>query len=257
MAQAAKSPFYGALFAEHGITPASVKSLDDVRHLPFTTKQDLRASYPDKLLALPQADMVRMHVSSGTTGTPTAIYHTKKRSGLVGLAYGPVHAHGRAAPHRTSSRTCRATAFFTGGLGIHCGAEKLGCLTIPAGAGNSQRQIKLLMDSRSRPSTSFLPTPCTFPISCRTWASIPAPCPVRIALVGAEPYTEETRRRLEDIFAMKVYNSYGLSEMNGPGVAFECPNSTACTSGRTPICPRSWTRPRVSPCPTANSANWS
>ena len=222
LAQAAKSPFYSALFREHDVRPDAVRTMDDVRRLPFTTKQDLRACYPDKLLAMPLSDMVRMHVSSGTTGSPTVIYHTKndlewwsslmaRCMYMVGLRKDDVF------------QNMSGYGLFTGGLGIHCGAEKLGCLTIPAGAGNSQRQIKLLTDFKVT-GIHIIPSYAMHLANIiREMGLDPRALPVRIALVGAEPYTEATRRRLEETFDMKVYNSYGLSEMNGPGVAFECP----------------------------------
>ena len=222
LAQAAKSPFYSALFREHDVRPDAVRTMDDVRRLPFTTKQDLRACYPDKLLAMPLSDMVRMHVSSGTTGSPTVIYHTKndlewwsslmaRCMYMVGLRKDDVF------------QNMSGYGLFTGGLGIHCGAEKLGCLTIPAGAGNSQRQIKLLTDFKVT-GIHIIPSYAMHLANIiREMGLDPRSLPVRIALVGAEPYTEATRRRLEETFDMKVYNSYGLSEMNGPGVAFECP----------------------------------
>jgi len=222
IAQAIKSPFYGALYAEHGITPDTITTMDDVRRLPFTTKQDLRACYPDKLLAMPQSAMVRMHVSSGTTGTPTVIYHTKNDlewwSSLMARCMYMVGLRPTDVFQNMSGY-----GLFTGGLGIHCGAEKLGCLTIPAGAGNTQRQIKLLLDFKVT-GIHIIPSYAMHVANVLTDMGIdPRSLPVRIALVGAEPYTEETRHRLEETFDMKVYNSYGLSEMNGPGVAFECP----------------------------------
>jgi phenylacetate-CoA ligase len=219
--RAAQSPFYAARFKEHGLSPASIKSLDDVRRIPFTTKQDLRDAYPDKLLALPVEQMVRMHASSGTTGTPVAIYHTREDLDwwaslmarcmyMVGLRPTDVF------------QNMSGYGLFTGGLGIHYGAEKLGCLTIPAGAGNTPRQIKLLTDFKVT-GIHIIPSYALHVGNVIKEMGIdPRSLPVRIALVGAEPYTEETRGRLEEMFGMKVYNSYGMSEMNGPGVAFEC-----------------------------------
>ena len=221
LAQAARSPFYAARFRECGIDPASVTSLDDVRRLPFTTKQDLRDSYPDRLLAMPVEEMVRMHVSSGTTGTPTVIYHTKNDlDWWASLMARCMHMVGLRKSDVFQNMS--GYGLFTGGLGIHCGAEKLGCLTIPAGAGNSQRQIKLLMDFKVT-GIHIIPSYALYLSTIFAERGIdPRTLPVRIALVGAEPYTEETRRRLEELYGMKAYNSYGLSEMNGPGVAFEC-----------------------------------
>ncbi|EHJ46444.1 Phenylacetate--CoA ligase [Solidesulfovibrio carbinoliphilus subsp. oakridgensis] len=219
--QAAKSPFYGALFRERGVDPEKVTSLADVRRLPFTTKQDLRDSYPDRLLAMPQSEMVRMHVSSGTTGTPTVIYHTKRDlDWWASLMARCMHMVGLRKTDVFQNMS--GYGLFTGGLGIHCGAEKLGCLTIPAGAGNSQRQIKLLMDFKVT-GIHIIPSYALHLSTVFAGLGIdPRTLPLRIALVGAEPYTEEARRRLEAMYDMKVYNSYGLSEMNGPGVAFEC-----------------------------------
>ena len=221
LAQAAKSPFYAQRFKECGVDPAAVKSLDDVRRLPFTTKQDLRDSYPDKLLAMPLAEMVRMHVSSGTTGTPTVIYHTKNDlDWWASLMARCMHMVGLRKTDVFQNMS--GYGLFTGGLGIHCGAEKLGCLTIPAGAGNSHRQIKLLMDFKVT-GIHIIPSYALYLSTIFSELGIdPRSLPLRIALVGAEPYTEETRRRLEELYDIKAYNSYGLSEMNGPGVAFEC-----------------------------------
>ena len=219
--QAAKSPFYAKRFKDCDIDVASVKSLDDVKRLPFTTKQDLRDSYPDKLLAMPLSEMVRMHVSSGTTGTPTVIYHTQKDlDWWASLMARCMHMVGL---RRTDVfQNMSGYGLFTGGLGIHCGAEKLGCLTIPAGAGNSHRQIKLLQDFKVT-GIHIIPSYALYLTTVFAELGIdPRELPLRIALVGAEPYTEESRRRLEELYDMKCYNSYGLSEMNGPGVAFEC-----------------------------------
>jgi len=221
LTQAARSPFYAGRFKECGLDPASVKSLADVRRLPFTTKQDLRDSYPDKLLAMPIEEMVRMHVSSGTTGTPTVIYHTKNDlDWWASLMARCMHMVGLRKADVFQNMS--GYGLFTGGLGIHCGAEKLGCLTIPAGAGNSHRQIKLLMDFKVT-GIHIIPSYALYLSSVFAELGIdPKSLPLRIALVGAEPYTEETRRRLEALYGIKAYNSYGLSEMNGPGVAFEC-----------------------------------
>lgn len=140
-----KSPFYGKLYREHGITPDTIKTVDDVRKLPLTTKQDLRDNYPYGLLAAGQDAMVRMHASSGTTGTPTAIFYTDEDLHTwASLMARCMHMIGirRSDVFQNMS----GYGLFTGGLGIHYGAEHLGCLTIPAGAGNSKRQLKLLKD---------------------------------------------------------------------------------------------------------------
>jgi len=221
LGRAAGSRFYGTLFREQGIDPDSVRSLDDVRRLPFTTKADLRAAYPDGLLAMPHKDMVRMHVSSGTTGTPTVIYHTKNDlDWWASLMARCMHMVGIRSTDVFQNMS--GYGLFTGGLGIHYGAERLGCLTIPAGAGNTKRQLKLITDFKVT-AVHIIPSYALHLANViREMGMDPKGLPIRFALVGAEPYTEEARRRLEEIFDMKVYNSYGLSEMNGPGVAFEC-----------------------------------
>jgi len=221
LAQAAKSPFYAGHFAACDFDPASVKSLADVRRIPFTTKQHLRDSYPDAMLAMPVSEMVRMHASSGTTGTPTVIYHTQ--NDLDWWASLMARCMHMAGLRRTDVfQNMSGYGLFTGGLGIHYGAERLGCLTIPAGAGNSHRQIKLLTDFKVT-GIHIIPSYALYLSAVFAELGIdPKSLSLRIALVGAEPYTEETRQRLQDMYGIKAYNSYGLSEMNGPGVAFEC-----------------------------------
>ena len=221
LGQAAKSPFYSRRFAEVDFDPASVTSLADAARIPFTTKQDLRESYPDAMLAMPVSEMVRMHASSGTTGTPTVIYHTQKD--LDWWASLMARCMHMAGLRRTDVfQNMSGYGLFTGGLGIHYGAERLGCLTIPAGAGNSHRQIKLLTDFKVT-GIHIIPSYALYLSAIFAELGIdPRSLSLRIALVGAEPYTEEARRRLQDLYGIKAYNSYGLSEMNGPGVAFEC-----------------------------------
>ncbi|KHK02736.1 phenylacetate--CoA ligase family protein [Desulfovibrio sp. TomC] len=221
LTQATKSPFYSRRFAEVGFDPASVASLADVPRIPFTTKQDLRDSYPDAMLAMPVSEMVRMHASSGTTGTPTVIYHTQ--NDLDWWASLMARCMHMAGLRRTDVfQNMSGYGLFTGGLGIHYGAERLGCLTIPAGAGNSHRQIKLLTDFKVT-GIHIIPSYALYLSAIFAELGLdPKSLSLRIALVGAEPYTEEARQRLQELYGLKAYNSYGLSEMNGPGVAFEC-----------------------------------
>lgn len=222
LARATRSGYYARRLDDAGIDPASITSLDDVRRIPFTTKDDLRANYPTGLLCVPQRDVVRMHCSSGTTGTPTAICHTQNDiNSWADLMARSMHMVG--IRREDVFQNMSGYGLFTGGLGIHFGAERLGCLTIPAGAGNSRRQIKLVRDFKTT-VVHILPSyALILGGHIEEMGENPAELPLRIALVGAEPYTEEFRRRIERLFDMKVYNSYGLSEMNGPGVAFECP----------------------------------
>ncbi|MCR4667287.1 MAG: phenylacetate--CoA ligase [Desulfovibrio sp.] len=219
--QARKSPFYRARLDEAGIGPDTITSLDDIRKIPFTTKQDLRDQYPMGLVTVPKSEIVRMHCSSGTTGSPVAICHTANDlnwwSDLMARCMYMVGVRKDDVFQNMSGY-----GLFTGGLGIHYGAERLGCLTIPAGAGNTKRQIKLATDFHTTVAHILPSYALILGERLREMGFNPEEFPLRIALVGAEPYTEEFRKRLEKLFNMKVYNSYGLSEMNGPGVGFEC-----------------------------------
>ncbi|MDO5484672.1 MAG: phenylacetate--CoA ligase, partial [Desulfovibrionaceae bacterium] len=221
IAQARKCAFYRERLDAAGIGPDSLHSLDELRNIPFTTKQDLRAQYPTGLLCVPTSQIIRMHCSSGTTGSPVAICHTQNDINswadlmarcmyMVGVRRDDVF------------QNMSGYGLFTGGLGIHYGAERLGCMTIPAGAGNSRRQIKLAKDFGTTVAHILPSYALILGEHLRQMGEDPRSFPLRIALVGAEPYTEEYRRRIESLFEMKAYNSYGLSEMNGPGVGFEC-----------------------------------
>ncbi len=221
IAQSMKCDFYAQRLEQAGITADSIKCLDDIRKIPFTTKDDLRANYPTGLLCVARADIVRMHCSSGTTGTPTAICHTHNDiNSWADLMARSMYMVG--VRREDVFQNMSGYGLFTGGLGIHYGAERLGCLTIPAGAGNSRRQLKLVKDFQTT-VVHILPSyALILGGHLEEAGENPADLPLRIALIGAEPYTEEYRNRIETLFNMKVYNSYGLSEMNGPGVAFEC-----------------------------------
>lgn len=219
---AARSPLYARLFQEHGLQADQVRGLDDLARIPLTDKEHLRSSYPDGLLCRPKEDMVRLHASSGTTGTATVIFHTagdiQTWADLVARCFHMVGVRPGDVFQNMSGY-----GLFTGGLGIHYGAERLGCLTIPAGAGNSKRQIKLLQDFcvtviHIIPSYA-LHLATVFPSLGLESDGLH----LKTALIGAEPHSEEIRRRIEELYGVKAYNSYGLSEMNGPGVAFECP----------------------------------
>lgn len=221
VAQARKSPFYQKRLDEVGLTPENINSLEDLRKIPFTTKDDLRAQYPMGLVTVPQADIVRMHCSSGTTGTPVAICHTQ--NDLNSWADLMARCMYMVGVRKTDVfQNMSGYGLFTGGLGIHYGAERLGCLTIPAGAGNSVRQIKLVKDFKTTVAHILPSYALILGEHLRSMGEDPRDFPLRIALVGAEPYTDSFRKRIEELFDIKVYNSYGISEMNGPGVAFEC-----------------------------------
>jgi len=214
-------PLYRKRFAELGIDPYDVQSLEDVRRLPFTTKDDLRSAYPARMLTRPVTDMVRLHASSGTTGSATVIYYTKNDiESWADLMARCMHMVGIRS--EDTFQNMSGYGLFTGGLGIHYGAERLGCLTIPAGAGNSKRQLKLLEDFKVS-AIHIIPSYALHLGTVKAELGYTNDrLNVRVALIGAEPHTEAIRQRIEELWGMKAYNSYGLSEMNGPGVAFEC-----------------------------------
>lgn len=218
---ALRSPFYRERLKQAGVGPEDIRSADDVRRLPFTTKDDLRSQYPYGLLCRPLPEFTRLHASSGTTGTPTAVFYTPADlDQWASLVARCMHCVGMRKEDVFQNMS--GYGLFTGGLGIHYGAEKLGCLTIPAGAGNSKRQIKLIRDFQVT-AVHIIPSYALYFASFLKSEGIdPAGLSWRIALIGAEPHTEEARRRVEELLHLKAYNSYGLSEMNGPGVAFEC-----------------------------------
>ncbi len=221
VARAAGSPFYRERLAQAGVTPDDLHSLDDIRKIPFTTKDDLRARGKD-MLTVPMTELVRLHASSGTTGQATVIYYTREDINawaellarsmyMTGVRPGDVF------------QNMMGYGLFTGGLGFHYGAECLGCLTIPAGAGNSKRQVQLLRDFQTT-VIHIIPSFALYLHNTLNAEGVdPRDLPLRIAFIGAEPHTEDMRRRIEEAYGLKAYNSYGLSEMNGPGVAFECP----------------------------------
>lgn len=218
---AKNSPFYGARLA--GFTPDDFKTVADIEKLPFTTKDDLRSQYPHGLLTRPLEDFVRLHASSGTTGTPTAVFYTQKDLDTwADLMARCMFACGCRKSDVLQNMS--GYGLFTGGLGIHYGSERLGMLTIPSGAGNTKRQIKLIRDHNVSVLHIIPSFALYFAQKVQEAGFDPKDMPWRIALIGAEPHTEEARQKIEEMMNIKAYNSYGLSEMNGPGVAFECVN---------------------------------
>ncbi len=216
------SPFYKKRFEEAGLKPEDIKTLDDVRKIPFTTKQDLRDTYPFGLASVPLSECVRLHSSSGTTGNPTVILHTQKDLDewanavarclwMVGLRPDDVF------------QNSSGYGMFTGGLGFQYGAERLGMLTVPAAAGNSLRQIKFIKDFGTT-AIHAIPSYLTrlHEVMEQEGVDPRKDTKLKVFAIGAEPHTEEQRKRIEDMFGVKAYNSFGMSEMCGPGVAFEC-----------------------------------
>lgn len=222
VAQALKTPFYQRRLATVGLTDSKdIVSLSDLRHLPYTTKDDLREAYPDGMLAVDLEQAVRLHTSSGTTGTPTVVYHTRRDlDGWTELVARCIVATGATA--RDVFQNMTNYGLFTGGLGLHYGAERVGMLVIPASSGNTSRQIQLMRNFRT---TVVHATP-SYLLHLHAALTLEGvsldQLRLQKAFIGAEPHSEQTRCKIENLFQIKAYNSYGLSEMNGPGVAFEC-----------------------------------
>ena len=216
------SPFYKRLFKENGLKPLNFKSLKDLPQIPFTTREDLRKNFPYGFLTLPLNRIVRLHTSTGTTGKPKAIFFSKKDiENSAGLIARSMKMTG--AKDKDVFQNMMSYGLFTGGLIFHYGAEKLGLLVIPAGAGNTERQIELMMDFK----TTIVHITPSYALYLADVLEEKGINPrknlnLRMAYLGAEPYSETTRQKIEQIFNIKAFNSYGLSEMNGPGVAFEC-----------------------------------
>jgi len=221
LARAARSPFYASRLQEAEVSAENLKSLDEIRRLPFTTKDELRAQGLEMLTA-PLTDMVRLHASSGTTGQATVIYYTRADiETWADLVARSMYMTGMRAAD--VFQNMMGYGLFTGGLGFHYGAERLGALTIPAGAGNSVRQVRL-MQQFGTTAMHIIPSYALYLLNTFEHLGVdPRDLSLRLAFTGAEPHSEDLRRRIEAAYGVKAYNSYGLSEMNGPGVAFECP----------------------------------
>jgi len=216
------STFYKKRFEEAGLKPEDIKTLDDLRKIPFTTKQDLRETYPFGMASVPLRKCVRLHSSSGTTGNPTVILHTQKDIDewanavarclwMVGLRPDDVF------------QNSSGYGMFTGGLGFQYGAERLGALTIPAAAGNSLRQIKFIKDFGTT-AIHAVPSYVTrlYEVMQSEGVDPRRDTKLKVLAIGAEPHSEEQRKRIENMLGVKAYNSFGMSEMCGPGVGFEC-----------------------------------
>ncbi len=221
VARAARSPFYGERLRQAGIVSENLQSLAEIRKIPFTSKNDLRA-HSREMLTVPLSEIVRIHASSGTTGQATVIYYTRSDIQLwADLVARSMYMTGMRRDD--VFQNMMGYGLFTGGLGFHYGSECLGALTIPMGAGNSQRQVQL-MQQFGTTAVHIIPSYALFLLN--TFASLgvdPRDLPLRLAYIGAEPYSAATRKRIEEAYGVKAYNCYGLSELNGPGVAFECP----------------------------------
>lgn len=216
------SPFYQKKFEELGITVDDIKTLDDVRKLPFTTKEDLRENYPFGLSCVPMKDCVRLHSSSGTTGNPTVVLHTQKDLDEWANAVARCLWMVGSRPEDVFQNSA-GYGMFTAGLGFQYGAEKVGMLTVPAAAGNTTRQIKFIKDFGTT-VLHAIPSYASrvYEVMKEEGVDPRKDTKLRVLCIGAEPHSEEQRKRIEQNLGVKAYNSYGISEMMGPGVAFEC-----------------------------------
>lgn len=217
------SPFYQQRFKELGITPDDIRTLDDVQKLPFTTKDDLREHYPFGLASVPLKDCVRLHSSSGTTGNPTVVLHTQRDLDEWAKAVARCLWMVGSRPDDVFQNSA-GYGMFTAGLGFQYGAEKVGMLTVPAAAGNTKRQIKFIRDFGTT-VLHAIPSYASriFEVMREEGVDPRRDTQLRVLCIGAEPHSEEQRQRIEQQLGVKAYNSYGISEMMGPGVAFECP----------------------------------
>lgn len=217
------SEFYRNRFRENGIRVEDIKTLDDLHKIPFTTKADLRETYPFGIASVPLEKCVRLHSSSGTTGNPTVILHTQRDLDQWANAVARCLWMVGCRPSDVFQNSS-GYGMFTGGLGFQYGAEKLGMLTVPAAAGNSLRQLKFIKDFGTN-VLHAIPSYASrlFEVMVEQGIDPRRDTKLRTLVIGAEPHSEETRRRIEDMLGVKAYNSFGMSEMCGPGVAFECP----------------------------------
>jgi phenylacetate-CoA ligase len=214
-------PYYRESFRKAGVTPDSVKSLDDLRRLPFTLKQDMRDNYPYGLFAVPLDQIVRIHASSGTTGKPTVVGYTRRDidtwSELMARSFVAAGAHRGDVIHNAYGY-----GLFTGGLGAHYGAEKLGASVIPMSGGNTKRQIMIMQDFGSTVLTCT-PSYSLYLAEAAAEEGIDfKKLKLRVGIFGAEPWSESIRCEIEEKLGIKAIDIYGLSEILGPGVAIEC-----------------------------------
>ena len=216
------SEFYRKRLDSIGLRPEDIRSLDDLKKIPFTTKQDLRETYPFGMRSVPLEKCVRLHSSSGTTGNPTVILHTQKDLDQWANAVARcLHMVGLRPTDVFQNSS--GYGMFTGGLGFQYGAERLGMLTVPAAAGNTLRQIKFIKDFGTT-ALHAIPSYATrlFEVMQQEGIDPRKDTKLTTLIIGAEPHSEEQRKKIEEMLGVKAYNSFGMSEMCGPGVAFEC-----------------------------------
>lgn len=215
------SPHYKQKFDEAGVHPDDLKELSDLSKFPFTTKQDLRQTYPFGMFAVPMSDIVRIHASSGTTGKPTVVGYTRADiSTWADVVARSIRAAG--GQRHDKVQVVYGYGLFTGGLGAHYGAERLGCTVIPMSGGQTEKQIQIIQDFKP---DIIMVTPSYFLVIAEALEKKGInlkDTSLRIGIFGAEPWTQSLRSEIEDRFSMDAVDIYGLSEVIGPGVANEC-----------------------------------
>lgn len=220
-ARVAHVPFYKEAFAKANITPGSIKSLDDLRRLPFTTKADLRDHYPLGFLAIPREQVLRFHGSSGTTGKPTFVAYTREDLDLwANLCARFLYAGGLRSEHTV--QIAFGYGLFTGGFGLHYGVEKVGASILPAASGNTPRQIMLLEDLQADALVCTPSYALNIAEVARGLGKDPRALNLKFAHFGGEMWTEDMRAQIESQMGIYAFNNYGLSEVIGPGVSGEC-----------------------------------
>ena len=221
VARVANVPFYRDAFQKTGITPHSIRTLADLRRLPFTTKEDLRQHYPLGFCAVPRDQIARIHGSSGTTGKPTFVAYTREDVAMwAGLCARFLVAGGLRPEHFV--HIAFGYGLFTGGFGLHYGVEKVGAAVVPAAGGNTPRQIMLIQDLQAQVLVCTPSYALHIAEVSRQQGVPPEKLGLRFGHFGGEPWTEEMRGEIEREFGMKAFNNYGLSEVIGPGVSGDC-----------------------------------
>jgi phenylacetate-CoA ligase len=219
--RAARVPFYREYFALHDISRRSIRTPEDVRRLPFTTKDDLRRHHPLGFLAVPRKDLARIHGSSGTTGRPTFVAYTAEDV----RTWSDLCARFLVAGGLKPEHTCQIAfgyGLFTGGFGLHYGIERVGAAIIPAASGNTRRQIDIIRDLDPEVLVCTPSYALTIADTARELGIDPRSLSLRYGHFGGEPWTEDMRREIEEQLDILAFNNYGLSEVIGPGVSGEC-----------------------------------
>lgn len=215
------TPFYREKMQAMGLTPDDIHTIDDIVKLPFTTKQDLRDNYPYGLFAVPLSEIVRIHASSGTTGLPTVVGYTRKDISIWSeMMTRSLSAFGIS--NKDIVTIGYGYGLFTGGLGAHYGAENLGATVIPMGTGNTRKLLQLVRDFKATAITTTPSYALYLADSIESEGFNREDMNLRIGVFGAEPWTESMRQEIEERLKIDAYNIYGLSEIMGPGVSYEC-----------------------------------